>query len=416
MRMYLEEVFADGPTGYVQTKTEALAKVFADTDVAALSSSVASQLRAPIEVVSPDALPAPDAAVASQVEDLKRCALDELAADAPLVPGETVSEDLFTYLEAPFEDLAAGTAVLRRTTNLARAYYFFENVRIVSGALRLMPHRPLPSPTDTGIADGNVPNVVIDAAKALLKWMGAEVIAEFFPDNTVPAYFTKVYAEIERIVHEQLTQALLDQMAGTFEGILRFVNNEYEAEKAKSGVTPELLARLQRQTDDMYGRVGAIAKGRYPRSGLPVFMCGATIHLAMLQEITKQRKALPIIEAGPDRTGSTYEDYAKRLEDVFADIVRARDAAVTVKYYERCTYAAQTVSCNKGYQWKDAVTGEVGKVFYYTKVKDADKAKADATKDRNARSTAVVATLTKELNDPKAVAAAWRKAATPPGY
>jgi len=49
--------------------------------------------------------------------------------------GETIQEDFFTFLQAPFHGLAANTAVLRRTTNMSELFYFFDDVQVVHGNL-----------------------------------------------------------------------------------------------------------------------------------------------------------------------------------------------------------------------------------------------------------------------------------------
>ncbi|MDF2430734.1 MAG: hypothetical protein JWP44_365 [Mucilaginibacter sp.] len=47
------------------------------------------------------------------VEVAERCAIQELAENAPLVEREEMEEDLFSYLLEPYQELPAFTAVLK---------------------------------------------------------------------------------------------------------------------------------------------------------------------------------------------------------------------------------------------------------------------------------------------------------------
>ena len=63
------------------------------------------------------------------------CANKELAEFSPLLAGETIVEDFYTYLATAFAGLPAGIPVLHRQTNKALLFYFFVDLMITPEGL-----------------------------------------------------------------------------------------------------------------------------------------------------------------------------------------------------------------------------------------------------------------------------------------
>lgn len=95
----------------------------------ALEAAIASLAEEPLPLADVTALK-PGNRQQAEIEARKRCASAELRLESPLLPNETIEEDLFTFLTEPVEELRAGTPVLKRTTNRATLYYAFSEFQI----------------------------------------------------------------------------------------------------------------------------------------------------------------------------------------------------------------------------------------------------------------------------------------------
>ncbi len=394
---------------YASDLSASLTKAFPDTDTIALTGAISS-ISAKPAILSESELPTPTAEQASQVAKLKAEAQDYIAATAPLLAGETVEEERYSILGAPFGSYAKGTAVLLRRTSRAETCYFFPGVTIVPGGIRIMPPGRDDETDPEAQPLGAVPAILIDAAKALAQMLGSAILDELFPEK-MPPYFVQVFEQIRKIVKDELTRQTIDELSGQFEGVVRFVKNEYEPEKKKSGVSKELLGRLQHQSDEMYKMVATLMPDRYAMSGLAVFQYGATAHLSMLQEIAIQRNKLGIVGEAP--SAGTFADYAKQSEETWPKVSKARNKGEILKWHHCSPSGGGDVACTEYWYWKDSISGKKDGRYSWgcgSDYKDPPAAHAAAKKALDKHLAAEVAALKASLNDPPNLAKQWREA------
>lgn len=354
------------------------------------------------------------------VEISQRCALMELAADAPLVEGETIVEDFFSYLLEPFEDMPAYTAVLRRKTNMAEMLYFFSLVAIDNGKLVHLdapePNVPMVKPRLRG---GSI-MLSKELIKKLLKKAGTTalsgglshlgsfivglVIKELFGDDN-----ERMIAEIKKIVKDEVEGNELARVEGVVYGTLQFFATEYKNLKAGANLSDVndrkmLLAKLDKFNTDFYPVLGFLRSEKYAIRGLKTFMLAAPVHLILTQEMAMVD---PDVKAIADPNKSTYRQtlrdnatlYRKHVEASFNKAINDRNRMeVFNKPFVDCA-GSSCVSKNM-VMWRDHVSGEEAGEFMDTKdPKKTAWERASASLEEHR--TAVLKKLTEDLGDPR---------------
>ena len=186
----------------------------------------------------------------AEVEKFKRKARMALAQEVPLAKDEVVEEEFYSMLNAPFLNLPVNTSALRRKTNQATLYYFFEHVQVVQADLVLNAKRTpgrerAAMITATALSeDGWNP---ADLAKGLgmglvngaLGTIGALIFNSIFPPGT-PSYFGEVYKQMTKIFKQQLASNEVDKINGRVNGVKLWVQNTYTPRKLQPAGRPAL--------------------------------------------------------------------------------------------------------------------------------------------------------------------------------
>jgi hypothetical protein len=266
--------------------------------------------------------------IRKEVETRKQCALREVEAAFPLRPDEEVMEDVFTYLAETWENSPAGTVVLRRRTNRATRLFLIANAHFNADTIRLTLTQPVRTtvtevatgPTEIRLGAGASPakSIAADLAKKLAEQMTKDafkgaitqlaggVIAGgiasaivnglfdlFFPDkgeNVFDAYFKG----LEKIVRHELEQSVITQVSGTLTSLRNELADVYgparqQHDLSKAEDRRYLFEHLQRYESTFFlgagGMLGTLQQKDYKLVGFPVFLVGAGLHLAILQEM-----------------------------------------------------------------------------------------------------------------------------------
>ena len=237
----------------------------------------------------------------------KRCAIQALSEEYPLNEGEEIQDDFFSYLKAPFGELPAATAVLKRKTNMAEILYFFDSVRISQDGIT---HLTAPQPEETHrmvLKGPSLSKVSIFIQKSLTK-VGAKVggaIAEKLGAVVMKLVMKEVFGvdddpdriikEVERIVKAEIEANEITRVMGTIDGTLSAISGEYYNKKLKlqsEGKLKDKAARvdLTNKIEGFSNRfytdvVGLLRQEKYAEKGLKTFLFGATVHLMLTQEL-----------------------------------------------------------------------------------------------------------------------------------
>lgn len=235
------------------------------------------------------------------------CLLETADGAIPLLPNEYVIEDFVATLAKPVEEIPEGTVVLQRTTNFATLYYVVKNVRMEgSEAMMQAIHfdqeielqlqssddlnvgewlSSLPLKLAKGIGSGMVSGLGGFIFKAILELI--------FPPG-VPNYFDQVYKEMTRIVNQKIDQSLISTINGAISNLVDKLANEYKPAKKISNLNSKedrrRLYDLLQKYDQTFlsgpgGMLGTLQQEQIAKAGFGVFMLGASLQLAIFQEM-----------------------------------------------------------------------------------------------------------------------------------
>ncbi len=253
----------------------------------------------------------------------------------PMEAGEKLKKQTTSYLLEEFNDIPAMTPVVLRETDMATIVFLFADARVQGKKILNVPNlsqilftsAPLPEPLA-------IPTIVTDVglsiAKSLLGKGADAALAKLFPPQ-LPSYFNQVYAEIRKIVHEELDQKTLDDTSFKLQGIVNWLTHEYLDRKDSfkkrhpDGLTKEektdLHGMLSRYDQLFWVEVVSILSGnRYRKAGLPFFVDAANLHLLCLTELANVDPAFD----SPEESG--YGSTRRNMAELYCSHVkRTRD-------------------------------------------------------------------------------------------
>lgn len=251
---------------------------------------------------------------------------------------------------------------------------------------------------------------------------GALVIGVIFPSGGLPSYFSQVYAEMKKIVKQEVTADRIATIDGKVNGTQQFIRDSYTPLKNDPKKTAqEKFNAITPFVDDLYQNVVATLRDdRYAQPGFPVFLIGASVHLALIQE---QAFTDPDHQADPSKSSyaqavkNDARDSADFAAGVWPKIVAARRAAIVLKSpaswgdaVEEAPFPPVNRTC---WRWEDELTGEHGP-NHVGFTASAPEQRAAAEAEIPPRQDAVVGALISDLGNPDTIIANWRKLITTP--
>lgn len=290
------------------------------------------------------------------------CLLSTADEKFPLLTNEIILNDFVSVLKKDYEDIPAGTIVLQRTTNFAVLYFVVLNMRIEGDSARpvkqeveIKEEKPdadveLRAFGRLDITAGSVVKfVATNLASGLVSAVGGAIanaiLNEIFPPG-VPSYFDEVYAEVSKIVGQRIQQNKIDEINAAISNVVHKLNNEYAPARAESDLNTDrdrkrLYALLQKYDQTFLtgpgGMLSTLQQKDNASPGFTVFIIGASIQLALIQEMAnvdpfngdEKTGWRPANQSsyGKPKTGTlakTSKDFADFAETTLAAIIAAR--------------------------------------------------------------------------------------------
>ncbi|MDP9526167.1 insecticidal delta-endotoxin Cry8Ea1 family protein [Pseudomonas protegens] len=420
MQIAFQEIFLDRKKEYVKKKLQAayqnplpVGGQLLDLDFDSLSNNVVenlSDVKLPIARADEFYDFTPNQLI--EIMERKRSALIILEQKFPLVEGEIIEEDFFSYLIEQFGDLPVNTPVLRRKTNYSSHCYIFSDLQLNSGDLELL---PTVSPEDTVETQLNASsekmavNIAQSLATGLVSGFGGKIGALMFDSifpSGVPDYFDQVYEQIKKIVNQEVTANTIDQINGRINGVQAWAKNTYAPRKDVGTTHQKLFDDLTPYVNLLYTEaVQTLMLPRYAKPGFSVFMLAAGAHLALLQEqaLVDPDKTNPDESSFAKSVIKNAEDYIKHAGNTFVELVEDRKRSVTLKCEESYECNGNMCITKRFYFWHDDVTGESGERY---RGKDA---KERALSDLNRYVSLVIIGLTFTLGFPQTIIWNWMR-------
>lgn len=403
-----------------------------------------------------------------------RCAIDELNAASPFLPGETLIQDRFAFLTRDWDVFPAGTVFVDRQTSQARLLYAFRNVVVdaQSGDLRFdSPAAATLSAEELGLhhvagitvlAAATLPqSIAVDVAKKLADQMAKDalkgitgnltqlaggviagaiagaiintILDALFPSDkksTVDAYFEGM----QKLMQQELKQQTIDEIAGTFVSLRNEMTNVYAPARLQSDLSVQQDRKnlfdyhLHDYSNTFFqgtnGMLGTLMDEKHQLACFPVFLLGAGMHLAILQEIANvdptntDEKFDPLKSSyGVPKTGSVAKyakQYADHADDVWKKIREKRKSRVK---YGVETWAVFRHWYHKGYYTDEAIDPDkhLNLIKYeYTNDKDGNpipvpgKSEADVKAAMAKYQEKVLQELEDGLPDRTSIVSGWR--------
>ncbi|WP_165679315.1 hypothetical protein [Metapseudomonas otitidis] len=327
-----------------------------------------------------------------EIMERKRSALIILEQEFPLIEGEIVEEDFFSYLIEEFGDLPVNTPVLRRKTNYSNHCYIFSELQLNNGDLELLP--PVFSGDKVEVrfnasGDKAATSIAQSLGTGLVSGFGGKIGALMFDSifpSGVPNYFDQVYEQIKKIVDQEVTANTIDQINGRINGMQAWAKNSYAPRKMAGTSRKNLFDDVTPYVNLLYtDAVQTLMLPRYAKPGFSVFMIAAGAHLALLQE----QALVDPDHMNPDESSFATsvklnaQQYSDHAGKTIVELVEDRKRKVTLKCEESFECNVNMCITKRFYFWHDDVTGESGKRY---RGKDA---KEDAQSDLDSHANAV---------------------------
>ncbi len=215
---------------------------------------------------------------------------------------------------------------------MSETCFLFPHVQVLPTGLRVMPQPIVPIGTLPPERDMMIEAIASKAAMMLLQKLGAAILSELFPKNDIPSYFNEVYAELRKIVKDELTKLEVDKKHGEFQAAILWMNTHYAKYK---GDTPseKLLAELAAKSSDMSKSIGVMMHTRFAMTGFATFLLGATVHLSMAQELDNQGY---YTDSATDTPLNLAQTYAAHIDKIYPELLNKRGEKVVNGYKEDC--------------------------------------------------------------------------------
>jgi len=349
-----------------------------------------------------------------------------LAQQPFLLVNEEVVSERFTYLESPFRCYAEGTVAFVRQTTFAEYCFFIPGYIVKDSRKRSSSSDSLISIEKPKMVDAKYRVVhetaVSDIAKVLGEGLLSGVMGNFavllfnsvFPSD-MANFLDDVHKEIERIVHDEITDVIIDQLNGRIYRTAAWVRNTYTSLKESGNHTDDDLTQylMPEENDFATEVIAPLQEERFAKPGISVFMIGAGMHLAMLQELAYvDPKADPAISAWADaikKCAKDYGDHAKSTTDAIID-----ERLGMISYKNEIWYDNESGYFFNEYWWYDSFDDTSSEHFmWYTDDKGGEHGDMDASEHAQGvmkkHKDAVRTDLLTKMSDPYTTVDDWFK-------
>ena len=266
------------------------------------------------------------------IQKAEECFLNSLTELCPLMDGEQIKENFFTYLLSPSGLAEKYTTILIRKTNMAELIYFIHSVKLVlpeesNSAVPTLQHLSQTEWTNkVGPYHPNLPkhtvlmlhsvaasakSVASDITLQLLNYMLKKITNEvgqaflgplgkmgldmffnvLFPSGVNE--FQEVYDMMKKIVKQEIQQSDIHHINGALSNIGNSLQNEYTPRRKELDLSKEgnrqILMNLLQKYDSTFlsgpsGMLGLLQQDNYKKIGLGAFISGVTLRLSIYQE------------------------------------------------------------------------------------------------------------------------------------
>lgn len=244
---------------------------------------------------------------------------------------------------------------------------------------------------------------------------GALILGVIFPTGGLPSYFDQVYAEITKIVKQEVTTNTIAVIDGKVTGTQQYVRDTYTPLKNNPQTTAQQkFTAITPYVNDLYQNVVAtLQQSQFAQPGFSVFLVGAGVHLALLQEqafVDPDHQGHPSKSPYAQAVSNNAQGYVSFATTNWAAVTQARRNNIILTSPsswgdegEATVYPPVNRVC---WRWEDQLTGDHGPNHVgYTASSPEQKAAAEA--EIPPQQDLVVADLDHDLGGVETIIANW---------
>lgn len=284
------------------------------------------------------------------LRDRQACGIKEVNAAYPLVPGEVLESDRYTYLKEPFGDYPKYTPVLIRNTNMCEAYFIFRHAVWSEKSVNFLNADEISSrdervPLTLKVKGIEPTSLVMELLKGFFNKMGVKVFDSLFPN------FGDVdYNRINNLIRSENARSTIQGLCGEISGIERFLKNLYP-------ISSDKRVTLEQQIDKTYTIQGKLLQEDCKLVGFSVYMDSVVLLLALYQELVSVSPA-----ANKEILVKTVNEISvtsiKQIQDTFNALEKIRRDKFKTGKSMATRNVGGYISAYYYYYWEDTLTGK----------------------------------------------------------
>lgn len=321
-----------------------------------------------------------------KLRDRQACGIRYINAQYPLLNGEQIEYDFFSYLEKPLSEYPEGTPVLLRKTNMASIYFLFELHEWNGNEVNIIP--PVEGnnviPLSNMLSSNLVEKLVVSLLKGIATKAGGAIFDFAFPEN----HFDVDYERIQEIVRKSINQSIISEKNGILNGVILYMQTNYKAEVENRRSSDYLIQTiLHPEAMKMSDLISTLAHNEFKEIGLSVYMEAVAIYLGILQEMAILDKSKERYKESTFYTISTAQiilSAKKHITDTILVIQEKRRNMVTSDSGTGCRPAGDgAYGCEfyTYYMWKDSLNA-AEESFIKSKDYDAEACRNNSMNSR----------------------------------
>ena len=308
-----------------------------------------------------------------QIDGFRKCATGILDHYFPLLQGETVVEDIPTFMKEPYSSHPAGTAVVIRRTNKATVFFVDPSVQVEMTGSVVTNIRTGPRPTEilfaapspfaaaslrgSGIEEAKIATKILSQFSVLLPGpagtafkFGMELVNMILgmAGSSGPNW-EQIKEMMREVVREELITNDLEYIQADYEAVMKWGNVQYLPNRDHKSKR-ELWDMLRPQIDTVSHDINVLLQHNHRIPGFGLLLLGVDLYLALLQEQMWLDYSVDIKKAG--------DQWATSMLEVWKEVQKDRHDRITVTKYSYGVVVARDVMTCYFWQWADGKTGE----------------------------------------------------------
>lgn len=223
----------------------------------------------------------------------KETLLKTLETISPLLKGESIVEERFSFFKENYAEINRNAPILIRKTNLATLAYVFNNAEITNnGDFKYLADSVTKEEIESLKAlDSTVENICENLVKGIagelpvpLNIIGSALLDGLFPGDSGIDY-KQLIDDFSQIVKEANREQTVTEQDGILNGVLTYMKNTYSPLKKDGEHSDKLIGYLNDQQLKLQDVLGILGQDNYAKAGLAYYLPATDLQVSIYQEM-----------------------------------------------------------------------------------------------------------------------------------